>query len=216
MVYNRAGQLYWRKAVEVKRAVDFDESIREKISEIFVDAYAKDLQFFSKDKNTLIKAFTHMFMPEYFHIAVIDNEIAGMAVCIDTDNFCIHHNKKILIKYLGLVKGLSANIMFKYYFNKLPKYPMETDEKTASVEFVATRSQYRKKGVASAIIHYLFTLPQYKDYILEVADTNTNAFELYKKLGFKEIYRKELKVGKKYAGLNAFVYMKYSKPFAKE
>ena len=197
--------------MEIKRAIEFNGNIREKASEIFVDAYGKDLKFLSKDKNKLIKAFTHMFVLEYFYIAVIDNEIAGMTVCTDKEHFCINHNRKILIKNLGIIKGLAAYILFKYYFNKYPKYPVELDEKTASVEFVATRTEYRKKGVASAIIKHLLTLPEYKNYILEVADTNTNAFELYKKLGFKEICRKELKFGKKYAGLNYFVYMKHSK-----
>jgi ribosomal protein S18 acetylase RimI-like enzyme len=197
--------------MEIKKAIDFDENIKEKISEVFVDAYGKDLNFFSKDKNKLIKALAHMFVLEYFYIAIIDNEIAGMAVCIDKEHFCINHNIKTLIKYLGIIKGLGAYILFKHYFNKYPKYPVEVDGNTASVEFVATRTGHRKKGVASSIIKHLLTLLEYKDYVLEVADTNTNAFELYKKLGFREVYRKELKFGKKCAGLNYFVYMKYSK-----
>jgi ribosomal protein S18 acetylase RimI-like enzyme len=45
---------------------------------------------------------------------------------------------------------------------------------------------------------------------LEVADTNTNAFELYKKLGYKEIYRKKQIFGK-YIGINYLVYMKHTK-----
>ena len=199
--------------MEIKKAIDLDlnGNIREKISEIFVDAYGKDLQFFSKDKNKLIKAFTHIFVLEYFYVAIIDNEIAGMTVCIDTEHFCINHNKKIFIKHLGIAKGLFTYILFKYYFNKYPKYPIELDEKTASVEFVATGTQYRKKGVTTTIINYLFALSEYNNYVLEVADTNTNALELYKKLGFREVYRKALKFGKKYTGINYLVYMKYSK-----
>jgi ribosomal protein S18 acetylase RimI-like enzyme len=197
--------------MEIKRAVDFADNIGEKISELFVDAYGKDLQFFSNDKNKLIKAFAHMFALEYFYVAIIDNEIAGMTVCIDKEHFCIKHNKKIFIRHLGTVKGLLAYILFKYYFNKYPKYPMELDEKTASIEFVATGEKYRKRGVATAIITHLLALSEYGSYVLEAADTNTNALELYKKLGFKEVYRKELKFGKKYSGVNYFVYMKYSK-----
>ena len=197
--------------MEIKRAIDWGGNIREKITEIFVDAYGKDLQFFSKDKNKLIKAFTHIFVLEYFYIAIIDNEVAGMTVCIDKNNFCINHNSKILVKHLGIIKGTAAYMLFKHYFNKYPKYLVELDDKTASVEFVATKTEYRKQGVASSIIKHLLTLPEYKNYVLEVADTNTSAFELYKKLGFKEVCRKELKFGKKYAGLNYLVYMTYSK-----
>jgi ribosomal protein S18 acetylase RimI-like enzyme len=197
--------------MEIKRATEFGNDIQAKISELFVEAFEKDLRYFSKDKEKLIKALAHIFVLEYFYVAIIDNEVAGMAVCIDKDHFCINHNKDVLIKYLGTLKGFMLNIIIKYYFNKYPKYPVEMDVKTASIEFVATSANHRKKGVASKIMNHLFALPEYKDYILEVADTNTNAFELYKKLGYKEVCRKKMKFGSKYSGINYFVYMKYSK-----
>jgi ribosomal protein S18 acetylase RimI-like enzyme len=193
--------------MEIKRAIDFNDNIREKISEIFVDGFGKDLKYFSNDANKLIKAFSHMFVLEYFYVAIIDNEIAGMIVCIDKEHFCINHNKNILKKYLGIIKGSIANMVFTKYFNKYPKYPVKIDEKTASIEFVATRLKYRKMGVASAIMEYIFALPGYNSYILEVADTNINAYKLYEKLGFKEVYRKKLKFSKK-TGINYLVYMK--------
>ena len=52
----------------IKQAIDFNDDPREKISGLFVEAYGNDLQFLSKDKNKLIKAFTHMFVPEYFYV----------------------------------------------------------------------------------------------------------------------------------------------------
>jgi hypothetical protein len=130
--------------MEIKRAIGFDDNIREKISEIFVEAYGKDLKFFSNDPDKMVKAFSHMFVLDYFYVAIIDNEIAGMAVCVDKEHFCINHNGKTFRKYLGTYKGALANILFKYYFNKYPKYPIEIDRKTGSVEFVAIKEKYRK------------------------------------------------------------------------
>ena len=193
--------------MEIKKALDFNGNVREKISGLFADAFGKDLSFFSKDKNTLEKAFAHMFALEYFYIAVIDNEIAAMAVCIDSAHFCIKHNPKILIRHLGIIKGIAASMVFTHYFNKYPKYPLKLGEKTASIEFVAARTAYRKRGAASSVIKYLLTLPEYDTYVLEVADTNTDALALYRKLGFREICRKPLRFGKKYSGVNYFVYM---------
>jgi ribosomal protein S18 acetylase RimI-like enzyme len=193
--------------MEIKRAVDFDDAIREKISEIFVDGFGKDLKYFSKDTKKLIKAFSHMFVLEYFYVAAMDNEIAGMIACMDKEHFCINHNKTILKKHLGIIKGSIANILFKNYFNKRPKYPVEMDEKTASIEFVAAGSKYRKTGIASAIMKYIFSLPGYNSYILEVADTNTAAYKFYEKMGFREVYRKKMKFSK-YVGINYLVYMK--------
>ena len=195
--------------MEIKRAIEFGDDIREKISEIFVDAYGENLKFFSKDTNKLKKAFSHIFVLEYFYVAVIDNEIAGMAVCIDKEHFCIKQNGKILRRHLGIIIGSFANILFKYYFNKYPKYHKETgiDEKTASIEFVATNSKYRKRGVASSILNHILRFPEYHDYLLEVADTNIYALRLYEKLGFKEVYRKKQMFGK-YIGINYLLYMK--------
>ena len=148
-----------------------------------------------------------MFVLEYFYVAVIDKKIAGMIACMDERHFCIKHDKKILKKHLGTIKGLFANSVLKNYFNKYPKYPVEMDKRTASVEFVATSSEYKKKGVATAIMNYIFTLPEYNKYMLEVADTNTNALKLYEELGYKEVYRKKQKFSK-YIGINYLIYMK--------
>jgi ribosomal protein S18 acetylase RimI-like enzyme len=46
--------------------------------------------------------------------------------------------------------------------------------------------------------------------VLEVADTNLNAVNLYTKLGFKEFKRVEEKHSKA-SGINYLVYMKYIK-----
>ncbi|MDR2073568.1 MAG: hypothetical protein LBP60_09080 [Spirochaetaceae bacterium] len=126
--------------MEIKPAKNLTGNINEKISSLFVEAFEKDLKIISNDVNKLTKAFTHMFVPEYFYIAIIDNEIAGMMVCVDKEHYCINHNQKILIENLGLIKGLLANMIFKKYFNKYPKYPVEIDEKTGSIEFVATNN----------------------------------------------------------------------------
>jgi ribosomal protein S18 acetylase RimI-like enzyme len=196
--------------MEIRRAVEFSDNIREKISGIFVEAFGKDLKFFSKDRNRMVKAFSHIFVLDYFYVAVIDKQVAGMVVCIDKERYCINHNEKIFREYLGIYKGVAADIAFKYYFNKYPKYPIEIDSKTGSVEFVATKAEYRKMGVASAIINHIFTFPEYNSYILEVADTNATALRLYEKLGFKEVYRKRLRFGKQ-IGINYLLYMKRTK-----
>jgi ribosomal protein S18 acetylase RimI-like enzyme len=197
--------------MEIKRAFELDNNVREKISEIFVEAFYEHFRYFSKDTTKLIKTFSHMFVLEYIYVAVIDNEIAGMIACMNKEQFCINHNKKILMNNFGLVKGFFASIVFKNYFNKYPKYPIEMDEKTASVEFAAINKNFRKNGIATKIMEYLLSFPEYKHYIVEVADTNINSLGLCKKMGFKEVYRKKMKIGKKRSGINYLVYLKYSK-----
>jgi ribosomal protein S18 acetylase RimI-like enzyme len=192
--------------MEIKLAKNLDENINEGISKLFVEAFGKDLKIISEDTDKLKKAFSHIFVLDYFYVCIIDNEIVGMMVCIDKDHYCIKHNRKILIKYLGLIKGILADIIFKNYFNKCPKYPVEIDEKTGSIEFVATNKKYKKMGIASSIMEYIFSLKLYDKYILEVADTNEQAYNLYKKMEYKEVYRVKLKYLKNW-GINYLVYM---------
>jgi ribosomal protein S18 acetylase RimI-like enzyme len=192
--------------MEIKLAKNLNGNVKEKISKLFVEAFEKDLKIISKDTNKLIKAFSHMFVLDYFYVGIIDNEIAGMMACVDKEHYCINQKQKILIKNLGLIKGFFANMIFKNYFNKYPKYPVEIDDKTGSIEFVATNKKHRKTGIATEIMKYIFSLKLYEKYILEVADTNEQALNLYKKLGYKEVHRIKQRYAKK-IGINYLVYM---------
>jgi len=194
--------------MEIKLATDINDNIQEKISELFVEAFGKDLKIISKDKSKIIKAFSHMFVLDYFYVGIVDNEIAGMMVCIDKTicRDCIKQNKKILIKELGFIKGLLANIIIDKYINKNPKYPIDVEGKTGSIELVATNKKYRKKGIATKIMEYIFSLNMYEKYILEVADTNESAYNLYMKLGYKEVYKLKQVLAKRY-GINYLAYM---------
>jgi hypothetical protein len=77
--------------MEIKLAKNFNENIQEKISELFVEAFEKDLKIISKDTHKLVKAFSHMFVLDYFYVGIINNEIAGMMVCVDKEHYCIKH-----------------------------------------------------------------------------------------------------------------------------
>ena len=191
--------------MEIKRAIELGDNIREKLSELYIEAFYDDgLKVFSKDKEKLIKAFTHVFVLDYFYVALIDNEIAGMIACMGKGPFCMSFNKKIFIKYLGIFKGLLTCFAFKDYLNRCTKL----DEDTAMLEFLAVGTKHRKKGVASSLMKYTFSFPEYRHFVGEVADTNPKAFELYKSLGFRETSRKKFIPN---SGINYWIQIKYSK-----
>jgi len=173
--------------MEIKSAKDVNGNIQEKISKLYVEAFGKDMDTISKSPEKLVKVFTHMFVVDDFYVCIIDNEVVGMAACANREAYSIKHDKKELIKELGLIKGLVANRFLKKIFTNPPNYPMEIDSKTGSIENVVTNSNYRKKGIATSLMEYIFALNMYEKYILEVVDTNENAIKLYKKLGFKEV-----------------------------
>ena len=190
-------------------ASEFGNNTKIIISHVFVDGFFQWLHYFSKDKEKLIQAFCHMFNLEVFYVAVIDNEIAGIAACTDGIKPTVKLNRKEMKKHLGFFMGTIAYLVLKREF-ETKKYPFKIEKGMGMVGFVATATKYRGKGVETAILKHIFVSTPYSMYALEVADTNTNAINLYEKLGFIEFLRVKQKDSKR-SGINHLVYMKYSK-----
>jgi ribosomal protein S18 acetylase RimI-like enzyme len=195
--------------MEIKQASEFGDNIRKKISDIFVDGFIQWLQYFSKDSEKLSRAFAHMFILDSFYIAVIDGQPAGIAACTDGKTPPIRLQSKELRRHLGPIMGTIAGRILKKELENHP-YPFPVESGWGSVEFVATDTRHRGKGVASAIIRHIVAETPYSTYILEVADTNTSAVKLYEKLGFREFMRAPQKHSKQ-SGIDYLVYMKYQK-----
>ena len=195
--------------MEIKRASELEENIRKKISDIFVGGFIQWLQYFSKDLEKLSRAFAHMFILDFFYVAVMDGEPAGIAACTDGKTPPIRLQPKELRRHLGLIMGTIAGKVLKKALEN-PPYPFSVEPGWGSVEFVATDAKHRGKGVASAVIQHIVAETPYSAYVLEVADTNTSAVKLYGKLGFREFVRVPHKQSK-HSGINHLVYMKYEK-----
>ena len=194
--------------MQIMRASEFGPDAKRQMGDIFADGFYQWLNYFSKDKVKLANAFRHMFNLELFYVAVINGEMAGMAACTDGKARSVHLDGKELRKHLGLMRGTIAAFVLKREFEGRP-YPFEIREGMGLVEFVATASNYRGQGVATAIMQHIFTSTPFDEYALEVADTNTNAVKLYEKLGFHEFMRVKQKHSER-SGVNYLVYMKAS------
>ncbi len=194
----------------VIRADKLDIDVRLQMSGIFAEGFTQWLGYFSKDTNIIAKAFAHMFVLDQFYVAVKDNKIAGMVACTDCKTLSVRLNKKELRRYFGFFKGNIAAIALKKEFESTFKNPFP---ETSSIEFVGTASEFRGQGVASHIINHIIKNTNFREYLIEeVADTNTPAMNLYKKLDFKEYNR--IPVPQKRArkiGINNFISLKYIK-----
>ena len=179
--------------------------IRNEISSIFVNGFYEWIKFFSKDKDVLKKAFAHMFNLDAFYIAIIDEEVAGFASISNDRIKNISLNRKQLQKHLGFFMGFFAYKVFRKEFED-KKYPFTITSDMQPIEFVATSSNHQRCGVASEIIQYIFENDSHTSFVLEVADTNSKAVALYKKLGFEEITRIKMKNSKQ-SGVDNLLYM---------
>ena len=75
---------------------------------------------------------------------------------------------------------IAYKILKKEFEDK--QYPFEMTPQMQAIEFVASNAQYRRKGVASEIIKHIIKEDHHTVFVLEVADTNTSAVSLYKKM----------------------------------
>lgn len=196
--------------LEFKRASELGVDVRPEISGIFTEGFSQWLTFFSKDQGKLTRAFTHMFRPELFYVAVLDGEIAAITACTNGIEPSVRLNKAEFTKHLGFIRGLTAYYILRREFEKHP-YPFELAPGTGSVEFVATAAKHRSKGIATALIRHIMRNAGYSNYVLEVADTNECAVKVYSGLGFRECMRIQDKHGKQ-SGVNFFIYMKCEQP----
>lgn len=193
--------------ITVESALTTQGNIKRRISEIFVDGFGMHFTFLSHDKQVLIRAFEHMFVPEAFHVALVDRAVVGIGAITDGKSHSVEPRWKELMAELGLLKGTIAYFILRNEFHKPPK---RTGHRIASVEFFATDPEHRGRGVASAIMTHFVNNPNYDEFVLEVADTNEGAVNLYMKLGFVEFARVKEKHAE-VSGINYLIYMSYKR-----
>lgn len=191
--------------MQVTRACEADGNIQMEMSTIFVDGFYQWLHYFSKNKAKLYRTFAHMFNPEVFYTGIVDGKIAAIAAC--TNHIpSVQLKYKEFRKHLGLVRGSMAYMILKNEFEK-KQYPFPMVGNMGAIEFVATSVDNRGQGVATKLLQSIIASNTYNEYVLEVADTNTNAIKLYEKLGFEAFMRIPQKHSKR-SGVNELVYMK--------
>jgi ribosomal protein S18 acetylase RimI-like enzyme len=195
--------------LEFKLANALGRDAGPEMGKIFAEGFYQWLQYFSKDKARLANAFAHMFNPDVFRAALLDGRVAGIAACTDGTIPSVRLQKRELKRHLGFVRGAIAYFVLKKEFEE-KQYPFAFTPGMAAVEFVAVAEAHRGKGVAAALLGDILENTPYREYVLEVADTNLPAVRLYEKLGFREFMRVEMKQSRQ-SGINNLLYMNYTK-----
>jgi len=190
--------------MQFKPATNLNFNPRTQFAHIFVEGFYTWINVFSKDKAKLKQAFAHSFLLEYFYVAVDENStIAAITACTQSGSPIKLHRPEF-VKALGLIRGNIAYFMLNRHMIR-NAYPIPIDATTGYIEFVATAPEFQRRGAAHSLISHIMANTPHDAYILEVADTNTNAVKLYEKLGFKEIKRIKAPRG---SGVNFFLYLR--------
>lgn len=188
------------------------ELTREHMGRNFANGFYHWLKIFHPNAERLAQAFAHIFSLDAFYVAIAENgDVLAQCALRTPDMAGVGLQKKPLCKHLGFLRGSMAYWALNKHL--LTKYPQNSNENIAYVEFVATSVSHRGKGIASELINFAMQdfskREPVEEYILEVADTNEVAVRLYSRLGFSEYHRKPSSNPRR-TGLNFFVYMKKS------
>lgn len=189
--------------IEIKRGDELGERYRRRITEVLVNGFAEDFDFFSKDPRVLADAFEHMVILERFYVALVDGEPAAIASLTEGAQECFAPEKQPMQQALGWMRGAISYRIVRSQF--LGAYDDARDG-LAEIGFVTTAPEHQGKGVATALMGALLGLP-YDEFVLrDIKDTNAPALGLYRKLGFTETVRRPVKFAK-HAGFSAYISM---------
>ena len=193
--------------IEIKRGDELGEVYRRRITEVLVNGFAEDFEFFSKDPRLLADAFEHMVILERFYVALVGGEPAAIASLTEGAQECFAPDRRPIQRALGRMHGAISYRIVRSQF--VGAYDGARDG-LAEIGFVTTAPEHQGKGVATALMRHLLDLP-YDEFVLrDIKDTNTPALGLYRKLGFTETQRRPVKFAKR-AGFSTYVSMGLSR-----
>jgi len=177
----------------------------EEISRVFVEGFFPLLKMLCKDKTKLTKALAHALRREQFFVALEDGRVVGIAACADGRTSSLWLDQSQLKRHLGWLRGeLAYRTMHPEV--DIPHYPVPIESGVGAIENVAVDPDYRRRGVARALLSHIFAETPCGSYILEVADSNAKAIALYESFGFREVKRVPQKYAR-FTGINEYLYM---------
>lgn len=189
--------------ITVERGDTLGEGYRRRITEVLVQGFAEDFEFFSKDPRVLADAFAHMILLDRFFVALVDGEPAAIASVTEGQQECFDPDRREIQRTLGGLRGLVCSFIVRSQF--LGAYEGSRPG-LAEIGFVTTAPQHQGKGVATALMRHLLQLP-YDEFVLrDIKDTNAPALGLYRKFGFTESSSRRVRFAGR-AGFSAYVSM---------
>lgn len=187
----------------VVRMTTLTDEQKDRVRQIFIDSYYKEMKILSSEREHLLEGFNHVLIEEAIHVAMIGDEPVAMAGCSTNKKRSMVADKKDFLAYFGRVMGPFGVVCFKKEFET----PLKISDDTLYFECVATAEAHRGKGIASEMLSELIRTLPYKTFSLDVYNTNERAKRVYDRLGFKETGRKKSLLGKFFLGYQENIWM---------
>ncbi len=187
--------------VHIRKA---EETDRNHVAFCIAEGFEKDFSILCKDNQKVADAIAAGLHMERFYVADVQGDIAGVLAISDCNGRAAGVEKASLKKQFGFFQGVIAAFVLKEEFEKQLAYPVTT----GYIEFVAVRKEYRRQGIAAAMLRESMQLTNYQEFVLDVTDINNNAIKCYTSIGFEEFKRIPEKHGKQ-KGFQERIFMRY-------
>lgn len=171
--------------LNIRKAVEAD---CKTISISIVTAFDNDFSAFIKQfgREFVLEFMEKVLQIEYFYVAEQAGQIIGVLAISDANGRATKLDRQQLAERFGRFKAFLLGLGFSDF-----EKPIKIPKTTGYIEYVAVDAAYRGQGLAQQMLKESMKLAGFKDYILDVKDSNEAAIRCYQKFGFREFTRKK-------------------------
>lgn len=161
------------------------EHLRQAV-EIFVVSFYDPLSFISPKVEVIADILEHSFVPSHHYVALLDGNVVGVVSYSTADGRSHAFNREQLASQLGMIKG---NVIY-FRLRGVLGTPLALSETQCYIDSVATDTAFRGMGISKKLQRYVLEKLPYREFLLEVAESNFRALRMYEELGFAVVERK--------------------------
>lgn len=189
--------------MEIRAATEQD---RNEIAKVYADAFYEDWKQLSHDKGKIARALKNGLRIHDYIIATYEKKVIAFIALTTDKTRAFSVPIKDFQKEFGFFKGYMVGMALKSDMERV--IPLDKD--TAYIDILGVSEEYQHKGVASALLEYVFDNYNYSSFLLLVTDINSKAISCYTKNGFKEIRREKIKYSKQ-RGFTEYIYLLHTR-----
>lgn len=146
-----------------------------------------------------IKTLPRLINGEQVVYALEGERLVGFAGIQHANKPLFKTSFSILVRNLGLIRGIYAGLVMLLFRRPYKKHELLLDG-------ICVDKNIRGKGIGSALLNYIIHFAsknQYKTIRLDVVDTNPRALQLYEKIGFQVIKKRNFFFIQRWMGFSA-------------
>lgn len=171
----------------IKKLSELTEGQKRQFITLFGENFFYMLDPKGKYTDKLEAIFADAFLEDYSYACIDGVKVIGLVSCSNNEQTAVRFNKELCIKQFGSLLGkLNYNIFIRYF-----GIPIAKKQDEGYIDFLCVDKSYRRKGIASQLLEFVYEHTEFSSYLLEVLGKNTKAMKFYDHLGFKEVNRKK-------------------------